>query len=163
MAKSEVDSVCCACNHDYTTQRHQMHEDQTRGTAQVSQRRMQLAKNSLTSQREDTAAEQRKHARLEDLHGLSYPSSQDLQRHCIYQTASRLTAPWSETTQTSALQMQTTFWWQSTWHLTQQQQTRQVSGCDVVITSTGAKQRLAPLSTFTHNVFVHHSKSVTLL
>ena len=48
-------------------------------------------------------------------------------------------------------------------HHTQQQQTWQVSGCDVVITSTGAKQRLAPLSTFSHNVFVHHSKSVTLL
>ena len=79
-----------------------MHEEQTRGTAQVSQRRMQLAKNSLTSQREDTAAEQRKHARLEDLHGLSYPSSQDLQRHCIYQTASRLTALCSDECMTDA-------------------------------------------------------------
>lgn len=41
-----------------------MHEEQMRGTAQ---RWMQLARSSLTSQREDTAAEQHSHAWLEDL------------------------------------------------------------------------------------------------
>ena len=40
---------------------------------------------------------------------------------------------------------------------------KQVSGCEVVITSAGAKQRLAPLSTYTHNVVVCHGKSATLL
>ena len=40
---------------------------------------------------------------------------------------------------------------------------KQVSGCEVVITSAGAKQRLATLCIFTYNVFVCHSKSATWL
>ena len=145
-----------------------MHEEQTRGTAQVSHRRMQLAKNSLTSQREDTAAEQRKHARLEDLHGLSYPSSHNLQQDqaalhipnsILVNSAFRNNSDECVTDANNLLVAKH----RPLRHHTHQQQTQQVSRCDVVITSTGAKQRLAPLSTFTHNVFVHHSKIVTLL
>ena len=106
LAESETDPVCSVCNHDYTTQRPQMHEEQTKGTAQVSHRRMQLAKNSLTSQREDTAAEQRTHAWLEDLPGAIQAakicSTARPGGTAYNKTAFWSTAPRSETTQTSA-------------------------------------------------------------